>query len=150
MPSLLKAAVLVAGTSASLALAAAPTIAAAQPYYGDRYYAYDECRHERANNAVAGAIIGGIAGALIGHGVSGYHERGSGTAAGAVIGGTAGAAIGSSSGCYHRHYYYYHRPRVYYYGEPRPYYAPPPYYYYGRPDYYPDYYYGRPYYDYGW
>ena len=100
--------------AASFAASAAPTLTSAQPY--DGRYAYDDCRDQRGSNALGGAIIGGIAGALIGHGVSGYHERGSGTAAGAVIGGTAGAAIGASSGCGHRRYYHryhYYRPPVY-------------------------------------
>lgn len=46
-------------------------------------------------NVAAGAVIGGIFGALIGAGVSGYGHTGAGTAIGAAIGGTAGAAIAS-------------------------------------------------------
>jgi hypothetical protein len=46
-------------------------------------------------NVAAGAVIGGIFGALIGAGVSGYGHTGAGTAIGAAIGGTTGAAIAS-------------------------------------------------------
>lgn len=49
-------------------------------------------------NVAAGAVIGGIFGALIGAGVSGYGHTGAGTAIGAAIGGTTGAAIASSQG----------------------------------------------------
>jgi hypothetical protein len=137
--------------AAGAALAAgvgASTLASAQPYYGDRRD-YEGCRHERRGNTAAGAVIGGIAGALIGHGVSRGDDRGAGTAIGAGIGGTLGAGIGSStSRCgdedrYNRSYYddryrgyrpsygydggYYSYPDTYY-GAPR---------YYGHYDYAP-------------
>lgn len=47
------------------------------------------------NNAVPGAVIGGVTGALIGGAVTG---RAGGAAAGAVIGGATGAVIGSQTG----------------------------------------------------
>jgi hypothetical protein len=60
-------------------------------YSAYRYYA-DSCGREKHNANVAGTILGGIAGALIGNGVS----RGGGRAGGTVIGGVAGAVVGSN------------------------------------------------------
>jgi multidrug efflux pump subunit AcrA (membrane-fusion protein) len=67
--------------------------------YGDGAYARyqeDEARracHDRKRSAqVGGAVLGGIAGALIGNGVS----RGGGREGGTIIGGVGGAAVGSS------------------------------------------------------
>jgi uncharacterized protein YcfJ len=66
--------------------AAVSTPAAAQPY---RYY--DECRAS-SGNQTAGAVIGGVAGALLGRSLAGdRHNRTEGAAVGAV----AGALIGS-------------------------------------------------------
>lgn len=111
------AATLTAGLSA-------PSIAGAQPYYDGQYGYGDYCGHQRGGNAIAGAIIGGIAGALIGNGVAGHGERGDGTAIGAVIGAGAGAAIGGSAtdcrdGRDYSHRYYrpnYYQPYSGYYG----------------------------------
>jgi hypothetical protein len=78
--------------SAILATGAAiPSIAAADPY--DSSY----CDHQRQGNQVAGAVVGGVAGALIGHGVAGHDDRGAGTAVGAVAGGTVGAGLGGAA-----------------------------------------------------
>jgi outer membrane lipoprotein SlyB len=67
--------------------------------YGDGAYArYQEdqarraCHEKKKNAQVGGAILGGIAGALIGNGVS----RGGGREGGTIIGGVGGAAVGSS------------------------------------------------------
>jgi len=67
--------------------------------YADRYsqWAAQYCVDRRNNNTAAGAVIGGVLGAVIGSGLSGRHDRGGGAFAGALVGGTAGAAIGSSS-----------------------------------------------------
>jgi hypothetical protein len=120
------------------ASAAVPTIASAQPYYG-RNDGYDYCRHQRQGNTVAGAVIGGIAGALIGHGIARHDDPSTGTAIGAALGGSVGAGIGhSSSRCddrYDRSGYYDHRREPYSYDRRE---------YYGRGYEYPGYY-SRPY-----
>ena len=71
---------------------AAPSLASAQPYGS---YAYDDCRAREHSNGTAGAIIGGIAGALLGSSVAPHHGN---RAGGAAIGGVAGALIGNSIG----------------------------------------------------
>jgi uncharacterized protein YcfJ len=64
----------------------------------DRYYAENDraareaCHDEKKGNAVGGALLGGIAGAVIGSNVA----RGGGREGGAIIGGVGGAALGSS------------------------------------------------------
>jgi hypothetical protein len=69
----------------------------------DDRYAADAEAWARANcfksqsNAGAGAVIGGIFGALVGNGLSGRHDRGAGTLAGAAIGAVGGAAIGDTT-----------------------------------------------------
>jgi outer membrane lipoprotein SlyB len=68
--------------------------------YASRYssWAAENCVDRRNNNTAAGAIIGGVLGAVIGSGVAGHHERGEGAVVGGVLGAGAGAAIGASSG----------------------------------------------------
>jgi hypothetical protein len=66
-------------------------------YYGasaDRTYREDrrECRKDKDNNTAAGAVLGGIAGAVIGSNLA----SGGGRTGGAIIGGVAGAAGGSA------------------------------------------------------
>ncbi len=64
----------------------------------DRYYAdqnaqaREACHDEKKGNEVGGAILGGIAGAVIGSNVA----RGGGREGGAIIGGVGGAALGSN------------------------------------------------------
>ncbi|MDB5460150.1 MAG: hypothetical protein JWO72_1891 [Caulobacteraceae bacterium] len=68
----------------------------------DRYYAShsggyertdrEACHDEKKGNQVGGAILGGIAGAVIGSNVA----RGGGREGGAIIGGVGGAALGSN------------------------------------------------------
>jgi hypothetical protein len=62
----------------------------------DRYYSRrlsdEACREKKSNNQVAGGLLGGIAGAVIGSNVA----RGGGRTGGAIIGGAAGAVAGSS------------------------------------------------------
>ena len=67
--------------------------------YAARYSAWaaENCVDRRNNNTAAGAIIGGVLGAVIGSGVAGRHEHGEGAVVGGVLGAGAGAAIGSSS-----------------------------------------------------
>lgn len=70
----------------------------------DQRYAEDAERWARQScvksqgNVGAGAVIGGIFGAIIGSGLSGRHDGGAGTIAGAAIGAIGGAAIASGSG----------------------------------------------------
>ncbi|WP_295630919.1 hypothetical protein [Novosphingobium sp.] len=70
----------------------------------DERYAQDAQRWARQycvksqGNVGAGAVIGGIFGAIIGSGLSGRHDRGAGTFAGAAIGAVGGAAIASGTG----------------------------------------------------
>ncbi len=67
-------------------------------YYRESYqpaYRYgDRCR----SDGTAGAVIGAIAGGLLGNGLSGRHDRGFGTVIGAGGGAIAGSAI-ARSGC---------------------------------------------------
>jgi hypothetical protein len=74
--------------------------AAAQPYsnYHDEHvYRQEQCQRARNNNTVAGAVIGGIAGAVLGSNSAGRGHRSDGTALGAVVGAAAGSAIGRSA-----------------------------------------------------
>jgi hypothetical protein len=78
---------LIAATAAGAL--AVPTFASAQTYY------YDDCRAREHSNGTAGAVIGGIAGALLGSSVAPHHGN---RAGGAAIGGVTGAIIGNSIG----------------------------------------------------
>jgi hypothetical protein len=70
--------------------------------YGDGAYdryqadqrarAEDACREHKDDKAVGGALLGGIAGAVIGSNVA----RGGGREGGAIIGGVGGAAVGAN------------------------------------------------------
>ncbi|CAN7450432.1 glycine zipper 2TM domain-containing protein [Phenylobacterium sp. LjRoot219] len=79
-------AVLTAGTAV-----ATPSLA--RDYRGYGYYD-DACRTKQTNNGTAGAVIGGVAGAVLGSNVAGRGDR----TEGAVIGGLAGALLGNSVG----------------------------------------------------
>jgi hypothetical protein len=137
---------LIAATAASALVV--PTFASAQPYG----YDYDSCRSREHSNGAAGAIIGGIAGALLGSSVAPHHGN---RAGGAAIGGVTGALIGNSIGrssaksnsyaCngYDGRAYGYSAPTYYYnggydgrYGSNNSYYATPYSYSYQRPTYY--------------
>jgi hypothetical protein len=102
--------------------------------YADRYsqWAARYCVDKRNNNTAAGAIIGGILGAVIGSNVSGRHSKTGGSIIGGALGATAGAAIGSNSAtspdCPPGYFIRSGAPRFYYappgYGPPPAYYAP--------------------------
>lgn len=79
-------------TVAALALTAAlagAEGASAQPIQGG-------CRPANNDAALGGAVIGGVAGALLGSAVAGHHEKTAGAVVGGGMGAIAGAAIGSS------------------------------------------------------
>ena len=67
--------------------------------YSDAYnrWAGRYCVDQRNNNTAAGAVIGGVLGALVGSGVAGRGNHTGGAIVGGALGATAGAAIGSSS-----------------------------------------------------
>lgn len=68
--------------------------------YADAYaeWAARNCVQQRQNNAAAGAVVGGVLGALVGSGIAGRGNHTGGAIVGGALGATAGAAIGSSSG----------------------------------------------------
>jgi uncharacterized protein YcfJ len=57
-------------------------------------FAQDYCHEHRQSNGTAGAVVGGLAGAVLGSQVAGHGAR----TEGSVIGGIAGALIGNSIG----------------------------------------------------
>ncbi|MBX9747014.1 MAG: hypothetical protein K2X34_08940, partial [Hyphomonadaceae bacterium] len=82
------------------ALMAIATPASAQRYptYHDEHVARQEqCQQSRQNRMIGGAIIGGIAGALLGREVADRGVRGEGAGLGAVVGAAAGAGIGRAT-----------------------------------------------------
>ena len=102
--------------------------------YADRYsqWAARYCIDKRNNNTAAGAIIGGILGAVVGSNVSGRHSKTGGSIIGGALGAAAGATIGSNSStspdCPPGYYVREGAPRFHYapayYGPPPAYYAP--------------------------
>ena len=77
---------------------------AAQRAYDAQYAAAAQgwfqanCIRQQQNNTAAGAIIGGVLGAVIGSSVAGRRDRGAGIVAGGALGAVAGGAIASNSG----------------------------------------------------
>jgi len=71
---------------------AAPVAASAQPR--GVVYKADPCRAEKKQAGATGAVLGGIAGAVIGSQVAGRGAR----TEGAVIGGVGGAVVGNQIG----------------------------------------------------
>ena len=74
---------------AALAVGALATPTSAQSYRGDSYG--NGCRTR--SDGTTGAVIGGIAGALLGSNLASHHG---GRAGGAALGGVAGAVLGNS------------------------------------------------------
>jgi uncharacterized protein YcfJ len=70
-------------------------------YYSRTHYTYKYCRH---SSAATGKVVGGVAGALVGHSLIGHGLLG--TAAGAVGGVVAGGAIDRSMTAPRRCRYY--------------------------------------------
>ncbi len=67
--------------------------------YADRYsrWAAQYCIDRRNDNTAAGAVIGGVLGAIIGSSVAGRGDRGAGAFVGGALGVGTGAIIGSQS-----------------------------------------------------
>lgn len=89
-----------AAAAMATALVGAVQPASAQQYrtYHDAHVAnQQQCQASRSNRTVGGAVIGGIAGALLGREVADRGVRGEGALLGAVIGATAGGAIGRNT-----------------------------------------------------
>ncbi len=77
-----------------LAVGSATTPTLAQDYPGSGYYD-GGCHARERQSGTAGAVLGGVGGALLGSSLAGHH---SGREEGAVIGGIAGALLGNSIG----------------------------------------------------
>jgi hypothetical protein len=77
---------------------------AAQRAYDAQYAAAAQgwfqanCIRQEQNRTAAGAIVGGILGAVIGSSVAGRHDRGAGAVVGGALGAVAGGAVANSSG----------------------------------------------------
>ena len=84
--------------AAAGAIALAP-LAQAQPYgyYGQPNYAYDPCSRDATGRGVAGAMVGGGIGAVIGSQAAANHHRTDGSLLGGALGAIAGAVIGNKS-----------------------------------------------------
>jgi hypothetical protein len=78
-----------------LATLGAPAPAAAQSYQTRVQDPY--CAQSKQNRTLAGAAIGGVAGAVLGREVAARNARTEGTVLGGVAGAAAGAAIGRST-----------------------------------------------------
>ena len=63
-----------------------------------RNWAIQNCVNQHANNTAAGAVVGGVFGALAGAAIAGPGGAGAGAAIGGAVGVGTGAAIGASSG----------------------------------------------------
>lgn len=84
----------------ALALAAIAQPAAAQQYqnYHDEHVAtQQQCARVRNGNTAAGAVVGGLLGAVLGSQAAARGHRTDGSVLGAVVGATAGGAIARSS-----------------------------------------------------
>lgn len=75
-------------TATSIAVPASARTHHRHHYYGRTAYAQRYCRH---SSGTAGLVAGGVAGAVVGHGIIGHGLLG--TAAGAVGGALAGRAV---------------------------------------------------------
>jgi len=60
-------------------------------------WAAENCYDQRRENQAAGAVIGGVFGAILGSAVAGRHSHGAGAVVGGLTGALAGSAIGASS-----------------------------------------------------
>lgn len=89
----------VAGVATLAGAAAIPSFAAAQTsgYYDSRSSTYyDPCVRDRTNRGTAGALIGGVLGAVVGSNAAAGGVRTEGALLGGALGAAAGAAIGNN------------------------------------------------------
>jgi hypothetical protein len=84
-----------AAAIAGVAMLGAATAASAQPYQG--YGAYNPCQRDANSRGVAGALIGGAGGAVLGSQFAANGHRSDGSLLGGIVGALAGAAVGHSS-----------------------------------------------------
>ena len=95
----------VAAVTTAAGLAAIPTGASAQSYYGSGYgynnggyygggYNYDPCQRDTTQRGTTGGLVGAAIGAAVGSNIAAHGVR----TEGAVLGGLVGAALGASVG----------------------------------------------------
>jgi Glycine zipper 2TM domain len=79
----------------ALILASVQPAAAQQyrDYHDEHVVTQEQCQRARNGNTAAGAVVGGLLGAVLGSQVSGSGRRGDGSLLGGVIGAATGAAI---------------------------------------------------------
>jgi uncharacterized protein YcfJ len=94
------AATTLAAAAHAEAFVAHARVVAAEPQYENVAYPRNECTQQVVSEVqtvdrrdYGGVVIGGVAGALIGHQVGGGHGRDAATAVGAVVGAMAGDSI---------------------------------------------------------
>ncbi len=66
-------------------------------YHDETVSRHEQCQRSQNNRRIGGAVIGGIAGALLGREVADRGVRGEGAALGAVVGAVAGAGVGQAT-----------------------------------------------------
>ncbi|HVZ98783.1 MAG TPA: YMGG-like glycine zipper-containing protein [Caulobacterales bacterium] len=89
---------LAAAFAASSLGLAQPAAAQNYPSYNDAYAAQSQqCQQTKTNRTVGGAILGGLAGAILGSHTAARGHRSDGALLGAAVGAAAGGAIGNSS-----------------------------------------------------
>lgn len=91
--------VFIAATALAGAMLAAQPASAQQyrSYHDETVQRYEQCQQSQQRRQIGGAIIGGIAGALLGREVADRGNRGEGAAVGAVVGAVAGAGVGRAT-----------------------------------------------------
>lgn len=80
--------------AAAAGLVALGCAAAAQ---AQPYGSYDSCKRDAGNRGIAGALIGGGIGAVVGSQAAANHHRTDGSLLGGALGAIAGAAIGNNT-----------------------------------------------------
>lgn len=96
---------LLAATILSASMLIAPTSASAEGYgraypsYHDAHAAQGQCEQQRRNRTATGAAIGGVAGAVLGSGVSSRGARTEGSILAGVLGAAVGAMIARGQPC---------------------------------------------------
>ncbi|MFZ4120660.1 MAG: glycine zipper 2TM domain-containing protein [Caulobacterales bacterium] len=94
-------------------------LGAAAPAQAQAYGVDPHCAQQRQNRMVAGALIGGVAGAVLGNNVAARNAQTEGTVLGGAVGAAAGAAIGRQSARCDNNAYSQYQQRA-----PDPYYNP--------------------------